>query len=420
MFVDALLALGMLLTTAVPASAWQLPLGPGEMCLVLWFFIMLLREVGRLGPPLTPALSRLLAFWTIFVMSLCLGFLTGLFIGQLYDMHWVLHDVMAYPLLAAVSCMSIVDPGARQRLRRVAWLMITFGTACLALQVAAGWKIVDIPLVQPWYWERFRGWSAIPNQLSLLCVVLALLSVHLAETAAGWSGRIVALVCSILPICVGRMTMSDTFTLALVASVPVFLSLKIWLWLRSWKPGQPMRFAFACTLVFGLPLLLISLAPLVDAASDAGIFAKELAKNGGKELREESDLRFSLWAQALQVGINTVNVGLGPGPHLEIPASIVAGRMGENGPGNIEHPEQSSAPNFEAHNTFLDLLTQGGLIAVLSFVWILGVSAFTAYKTGLAGLTTLIFGRQLILHDRLNSPASAFLVRGRPLPGRGG
>ena len=120
-------------------------------------------------------------------MSLCLGFLTGLFIGQLYDMHWVLHDVMAYPLLAAVSCMSVVDPGARQRLRRVAWLMITFGTACLALQVAAGWKIIDIPLVQPWYWERFRGWSAIPNQLSLLCVVLALLSVHLAETAAGWS-----------------------------------------------------------------------------------------------------------------------------------------------------------------------------------------------------------------------------------------
>ena len=88
-------------------------------------------------------------------------------------------------------------------------------------------------------------------------------------------------------------------------------------------------------------------------------------------------------------------LGLGPGPHLEIPASIVAGRMGENGPGNIEHPEQSSAPNFEAHNTFLDLLTQGGLIAVLSFVWILGVSAFTAHKTRLAGLTTLIFGVSL-------------------------
>src|ERR1700748_1584540 len=115
MFVDALLALGLLLTTASQLRLGGSPLGPGEMCLVLWLVVMLVREVGRLGPPLTFALSRLLGFWTIFAMSLSLGFLTGLLIGQLYDMHWVLHDVMAYPLLAAVSCMSVVDPGAKQR-----------------------------------------------------------------------------------------------------------------------------------------------------------------------------------------------------------------------------------------------------------------------------------------------------------------
>ena len=107
--------------------------------------------------------------------------------------------------------------------------------------------------------------------------------------------------------------MSDTFTLALVASVPVFLSLKIWLWLRSWKPGQPMRFAFACTMVFGLPLLLISLAPFVDAASDAGMFARELSKNGGKEL--ERGVRFAVLSLgASNPGRNQhLNVGLGPG-----------------------------------------------------------------------------------------------------------
>lgn len=110
MLADALLALGMLMTTAAQLRLGGLPLGPGEACLVLWLVIMLMREAAR------RALSRLLTFWTIFAMSLCLGFLTGL-----------------------------------------------------------------------------------------------------------------------LPICVGRMTMSDTFTLALVASVPVFASLKIWLWLRSWK-----------------------------------------------------------------------------------------------------------------------------------------------------------------------------------------
>ena len=189
MFVDALLARWNAADDRVPASAWRIATRTRRNVSSPLALYHVGPRSGTARSPLTPALSRLLAFWTIFAMSLCLGFWTGLLIGQLYDMRWVLHDVMAYPLLAAVSCMSIVDPGARQRLRRVSWLLITFGTASLALQVAAGWKLVDIPLFQPWYWERFRGWSAIPNQLSLLCVVLALLSLHLAETAAAmeWS-----------------------------------------------------------------------------------------------------------------------------------------------------------------------------------------------------------------------------------------
>jgi O-antigen ligase len=388
---DALLALGMLLATASQLRLGDLPIGPGELCLVIWVIVMLVRELDRLGRPLTPALSRLLLFWTVFAFSLSLGFLTGLFIGQQYDPRWVLHDVMAYPLLGAVSCLSVVDPGARPRLRRIAWLLITFGTASLALQIAAGWELVDIPLIQPWFWERFRGWSANPNQLSLLCAVLALMSLHLAETATRPSGRIVAIACSILPIYVGRMTGSDTFTLALVASGPIFIVLKLRAWLSERR--NVIHFAFAWIIVLGLPLMLVSLVPFaVVAATDAGILVKELSKNGGKDLEQESDLRFSLWENAIQLGVDSAMLGLGPGPHLEIPASILKARENEDQLENIEHPQQSSAPNFEAHNTFLDLLTQGGMIAILSFVWIWGVSFFIAYKARLAGLATLICG----------------------------
>jgi O-antigen ligase len=388
---DALLALGMLLATASQLRLGDLPIGPGELCLVIWVIVMLVRELDRLGRPLTPALSRLLLFWTVFAFSLSLGFLTGLFIGQQYDPRWVLHDVMAYPLLGAVSCLSVVDPGARPRLRRIAWLLITFGTASLALQIAAGWELVDIPLIQPWFWERFRGWSANPNQLSLLCAVLALMSLHLAETATRPSGRIVAVACSILPIYVGRMTGSDTFTLALVASGPIFIVLKLRAWLSERR--NVIHFAFAWIIVLGLPLMLVSLVPFaVVAATDAGILVKELSKNGGKDLEQESDLRLSLWENAIQLGVESAMLGLGPGPHLEIPASILKARENEDQLENIEHPQQSSAPNFEAHNTFLDLLTQGGMIAILSFVWIWGVSFFIAYKARLAGLATLICG----------------------------
>jgi len=392
---EALLALGMLLTTASQLRLGNLPIGPGELCLVIWLMLMFTRELGRLGPPMTPALSRLLIFWTVFVCSQSLGFLTALFLGEQYDPHWVLHDVMAYPLLIAVSCLSIVDPGAESRLRRVAWFLTTFGTVSLAFQVAVGWDLVSFPLIEPWFWERFSGWSSNPNQLSLLCGVLGLISLHLADTATRTGGRLVAILCLILPIYVGRMTGSDTFTLALVASGPIFILLKLRTWLLL--PGRKIaiRSGLAWVIILSLPLMVALLSPLaLVTASNTGTYAKELAKNGGQDLGEESNLRFSLWVEAIKLGIRSGFMGLGPGPHLEIPVTILMGRAADTDPQpyNLEHPDQLPVPNFEAHNSFLDLLTQGGVIAVLCFVWIVGVSGRIAYKARLAGLTTLICG----------------------------
>ncbi|MBV8183318.1 MAG: hypothetical protein JOY76_01405, partial [Hyphomicrobiales bacterium] len=45
-----------------------------------------------------------------------------------------------------------------------------------------------------------------------------------------------------------------------------------------------------------------------------------------------------------------------------------------------------------AHNTVLDLFTQGGLLAVASFVWVLGSTFVVTFKARLAGLGTLLFG----------------------------
>lgn len=384
---DMLLSLGMLLTTASQLRIGDLPVGPGEACLVAWLILM----PGRLGPSLTPALSRMLTFWVLFLFAESLGFLTGLFIGEEYDLRWLLHDAMAYPLLMAVGCLSVAGPDASDRLRRVAWLMTVFGAASLAFQLAIGWELLDVPIIQPWFWERFRGWSANPNQLALLCTVLGPLALHLADTAAGIRGRLVAICCMILALYVGRMTGSDTFTLAMLIAGPVFMAIKLRAWLL--RPGRqlPIRSEFAGVIVLGLPLLLVSLLPAaVTAFADAESVTKDLAKNGGKELRQESDLRFALWTDAVQLGVATSFLGLGPGPHLEIPKSILAGRKTKDQPENLEHPKFSPVPNFEAHNSFLDLLTQGGVMALLSLVWILIVSGWLAYRARLAGLAALI------------------------------
>ena len=387
---DMLLSLGLLLATASQLRLGDLPIGPGEACLVLWLLLV----PGRLGPSLTPALSRMLIFWTLFLFAQSLGFLTGLFVGEPYDLRLLLHDAMAYPLLMAVGCLSVAAPDASDRLRRVAWLLTAFGAASLAFQLAIGWKLLDAPMIQPWFWERFRGWSANPNQLALLCVVHGALALHLADTATRLGGRVIAACCMILSLYVGRMTGSDTFTLVMVVSGPVFVAVKLRAWLL--RPGRRLTIhsEFAGIIVLGLPLMLVSLVPAaVTAVADAESVTKDLAKNGGRELRQESDLRFSLWTQAMQLGVTTSFLGLGPGPHLEIPTSILAARnKTKDQPENLDHPQVSTAPNFEAHNSYLDVLTQGGVIAVLSLLWILIVSAWLAYRARLAGLVTLICG----------------------------
>ena len=58
----------------------------------------------------------------------------------------------------------------------------------------------------------------------------------------------------------------------------------------------------------------------------------------------------------------------------------------------VEHPKPKLVPNFEAHNTLFDLFTQGGLIVVLSFIWIVAAAFWAAYRTGQAGLPTLLCG----------------------------
>ena len=61
------------------------------------------------------------------------------------------------------------------------------------------------------------------------------------------------------------------------------------------------------------------------------------------------------------------------------------------GPKNTQHPSLSLAPNFEAHNTLLELLVQGGLTAMIAFASLCTVAARRAWREGRDGLTTMFF-----------------------------
>jgi hypothetical protein len=391
---DALFALGLLLSPASRLRLHGSPIGPGELCLLIWLLLMLGREAARLGDPLTPALSRLLVFWALFAVALSIGTMTAYAIQDSHDPVWFTHDVVAYPLLAAVSCLTVVEPDAGVRLYRVAWFLVVLGTGCLALQLADAWGLVGAAGGESWYWARLRGWSQNPAQLAFLCAALGLLTLHLAETATRPGQRMAAVACAIMPLFVGWLTRTDTFTLVIVAAGTLFVVLKFRTWLLL--PGRDMTFrtAAAWIAILAVPLVLGSLALLAPSiAAQTAVLAKAMSKDDGKTTDQEARLRFELWSEAWSRGAQSGMLGLGPGPHLPIPPSIVAGRLTEVGqPKDDPHPQANNTPNFEAHDTVLDLFTQGGLMAVLSFLWLVATALLTAYKARLAGLTTLLSG----------------------------
>ncbi len=415
MVLDVLLTLGLLLSTASQLRPVGAPVGPGEICLAVWVFLMLFREAARFGPALTPPLSRLLIFWLVFAVAQCVGTMAGFAIGDRHDSGLFMHDVVAYPVLAAVSCLSVVEPRASTRLYRVAWLVATLGAAWLALQVAFGWGLVDLGDFDAWEWERFRGLSDNANQLALFCAVIGLLSLHLAEAARRLGERVAAVTCMVVAIVVGRLTMSDAFLLVLVAAGPIFVALKLGRWLMSRERKMTLRSASAWIFVLALPVVTAYVVPLgASAATEFEDAIKGLTKGaGGRDTEESARLRIEIWSRAMRRGIESGMLGLGPGPHLEIPTAITAGRRGStNDPKHVEHPAFGFVPNFEAHNTLLDLFIQGGLIAVLSLGWLAATALVATHRAKLDALTTLFCGLAIfsIFHLIVRHPVVWFAI----------
>ena len=144
-----------------------------------------------------------------------------------------MHDVMAYPLLAAINCLSVVGPHPEARLRRITWLLCGLGTPIIVAQLADAWGLYDLPSVDPMWWDQFRGWSSNPHQLAVLCMVLGFLSLHLAETSTRLGPRMGALACAIIPVYTGRIT-GERFVYAhFCAGRPALLAFKCRTWLFS-------------------------------------------------------------------------------------------------------------------------------------------------------------------------------------------
>jgi hypothetical protein len=326
----------------------------------------------------------------------------------------VAHDAATYPMLFAVTWLCAIEPGCQRRLREVAWAMAGLGAVFTLLQLAGALGLFSLPQVDPWYWDRLRGWTANPNQFALFCLILGFLSLHLAETASSSRQRALALICAIIPISVGTLAKTNACNLALVVGFVLFMGIKMSGWLLRRERSLSWRFVCSWMFVIAVPILLASTVPLVTSLSapDRSKVAA-FGRDDSSETGQEAALRLELWRNAVRRGLETGMLGLGPGPHLPIPAILLDARWGSSDePINVQHPTVGGAPNFESHNSLLELFLQGGLLAVASFLMIFVKSLIHAFRTGRHVLATALCGVLLFgsFHVITRHPAVWFLI----------
>ncbi|MER9204285.1 MULTISPECIES: polymerase [unclassified Mesorhizobium] len=373
---DALLAFGVAMSYAAQLSIPGLPFGYSELCLTLWIMLSMTRILAGGQLEVTPALAKLGLFWLILALAMGVGYIIGFLTTTLF-LDPLLHDTLAYVLLACVTCLAAAEPNASFRLRRIAWWMVAIANAGFIIQVGLGFGWLHQAGVEPWYWDRFCGWSDNPNQLALYCALLGPLALHLATTTSNKWGRCLALCSLIFTVYVGRLTKSDTYLYTTVLACLILLGLRVRAWLTSDGNKASLSRQLAVLMAVGFLPLALSIAPYaLSEASSAEDFAKSLTKDkGGEATAQTAALRLYLWNAALEKGARSGSLGLGPGPHLDSPPVV----------------NQQFLPRpFEAHSTILDLYTQGGLISVLALMWIFGSAALSAWRAKLDALVALV------------------------------
>ncbi|TGP44362.1 polymerase [bacterium M00.F.Ca.ET.230.01.1.1] len=370
---DVLLAGGVAMAYASQLEIPGAPFGISQVLLALWILVSICRALagGRLEA--TRALSIFVAFWAIMTFALGLGLIVGMLTNVQY-MDAPVHDMIAYLLLAFVTCLLAADPAADRRLRHTSWWVIAIADACFVFQLALGFGWIHQSGVNPWFWDRFTGWSDNPNQLALYCALFGPLALHLSMTTKNWLSVIFGVISIILIIYVGRLTKSDTYLLAIVITGLVLLMLRV----RGWiAVGGKVTLGRQISLLLLLALipLAISATPYVLAeTSNVENFAKSLTKGeGGEATADTANLRINIWTNALGKGLRSASLGLGPGPHVD--RSVVTKEF-------IDLP-------FEAHSTPLDLFTQGGILAVLALLWILLAAVISAWRAKFDALVAL-------------------------------
>jgi O-Antigen ligase len=375
MNIDWILGVGVGLSEATQLRLPGLPIGPGGALIALWIFLSFLRLTASGGIPLTTVSLRFLTFWAAFALALSVGACQAVLTqDRLTDAAEMAHDGFAYLLAAAMVFLATATEDAVGRLGRIAWVMMAVWSVGLLVQLGVGFGMFRLPPVSPWFWDRLRGWSENPNQLAIYSGIAVPIGIDLVATTEWPAAKAAALAMTALSVTAGRLTKSDTFMLVMVVAgvALVVLRLRAWLVVPAHMAG--LRYPAAVLAIVGAVAAAVLAVPHVQATKvEHFVFSMDKEQNKTKT-EETVDLRLHLWHEALDRGLRAWSLGLGPGPHLPRPNTLAY---------------QFLPKPFEAHDTYLDVYLQGGMIAVAALLALFACAGASAWRSRRDGLVVV-------------------------------
>ncbi|MCL2713248.1 MAG: O-antigen ligase family protein [Alphaproteobacteria bacterium] len=355
----------------------DLPVGVGELCGIVLILVALLRwrALGYVTHPI-------LLFWFGYLLAVGVGFL----VGSVQGGH-VGHTVIAY---AYKACFALMVLAFLHRLGKADLNRIVVATCVIAMVLLlvpfysflsgpnafAEWLGVNFQFP-----SRLSGWSSNPNQLAFFMLTLPIwLAAALEEgNWSGWRWAAKSLFLLVLFV-LGLSIRSDALFLAWVLGLALLTVAVVLAGKANWRMLGTMAAAFIVAFCLfksategvgcvdlrtGDPAGVASVEP---GRRDGGwCFAAVVAFSPAKGNslfgvgfgEDKGEVRARLWRHALDVWQQSPVFGHGPGAF-----------------------SYRSDPNVkeEAHNLYLDMLTQGGIVAVALFSWLYAWLGWQAWK----------------------------------------
>ena len=351
-FEGLLLSVAVLLTTATQLRPQGLPLGIGEIMVASW---IAWRVIVLASNPVRKSeidLSVLLAyFWVALFCILTAGFMLSYNSGS-WDVASGSHDFIALSFGALLSILLAHFLRSHDRIEKfVRYLLWGSAIALVVLLFLAVTRGTFLG-VDPWYMLlRFTGWSKNPNQLALLIVSLPFLALWLIRNTQYSCGKCIG-VALFVYLVAAVLCQSDALFVAWAVGGGV---VAVFAWVGSLhRNNVSSRSAFISAI--GIPGVVIALGIWFSttALSDFVSALINVYEQGA-----QGSLRLSIWSHGIDAFSDSPLVGHGPG--------AFSGVLG---------PYRG----YEAHNTFIDLATNTGLLGLVLYIALIGGLLIRLFK----------------------------------------